>query len=163
MGDITIPQLLAANWVLVVILVIAVLVTGVAVWRASRQRLRRLPITIEGVRIELQGLHLDEDLVVECNWRLTFLMTNSTKRPAQVPVLSSRAIVRSGRKQYAGTLYLERAVTELNPDEAMVAWVLCQLPGGAAPERVAVDWMRGAMPVALVAKIEPSMLSDFVA
>lgn len=155
MEDITFPQLLAANWVLlvVVLVVIGLIVTGV--WRARRRRVRRLPITIDGVRIELQGAHLDEDMIVERNWRLTFLLTNSTKRPAMVPVLSSRAVVRSGRKQYAGTLYLERDVGELNPDEAMVAWLLCQLPGGGVPERVAIDWMYFGRAVSLRASIHP--------
>lgn len=149
MGDITIPQLIAANWVLILIVLIALVMTSIAIWRARRQRVRRLPIAIGGVRIELQGVHLDDDLVVECNWRLTFLMTNSTKRPASVPPLSSRAIVRSGRKEYAGALYLERDARELNPDQVIVAWVLCQLPGGSTPERVAIEWMRGTRSVRL--------------
>lgn len=153
MEDITFPQLLAANWVLLVVVLVVIGLIVIGVWRARRQRVRRLPITINGVRIELQGAHLDEDLVVERNWRLTFLLTNSTRRPAPVPVLSSRAVVHSGRKQYVGTLYLESDAGELNPDEAMVAWVLCQLPGGGVPERVAIDWVWDGRVAALVARL----------
>lgn len=157
MGDLTFPQLLAANWPLIAIVLLVVIVTAIAVWASRRRHHRRLPTVIEGVRIELQGVHLDDDLVVECKWRLTFIMTNSTKRPAPVPLLSSRGIVRSGRKQYAGTLYFERDAGELNPDEAMVAWVLCQLPGGGVPERVGIEWVREARGVELVAQLELSM------
>jgi len=49
---------------------------------------------------------------------------------------------------------VERDVGELNPDEAMIAWVLCQLPGGASPERVEIEWMRGERPIELVARVD---------
>lgn len=154
MGFITSPQFLAANWVLLLVALVVVGLIVIGVWRARRRRVRRLPITIDGVRIELQGAHLDHDLVVEGNWRLTFLLTNSTKRPAPVPLLSSRAVVHSRRKQYAGTLYLERGAAELNPDEAMVAWVLCQLPGGGVPEQAVIGRLQVCRPLALVSRVK---------
>ena len=65
--------------------------------------------------------------MIERNWRITLLMTNGTRKPAAVPVLSSRAVVIAGRKQYAGTVYLEREARELNPGDALVVWVLVRL------------------------------------
>lgn len=137
MEGITLGQILAANWILftaVFVVVVAIVVWGVV---ARRRRFRRLPATLGGVRIECQGAHLDEDLIVEQNWRITFLLTNSTRMPRPVPVLSSRATVKVGREKYAGTLYLEREASEINPGDALVAWVLAQLP--ATPATVTVD------------------------
>lgn len=138
MEEITIGQILAANWVLfTVVLVVA---GGLGVWGvvARRRRFRRLPVTLGGVRIECQGAHLDEDLIVEQNWRITFLLTNSTRKPQPVPVLSSRAVVMLGREEYAGTLYLEREASEINPGDALVAWAITQLPGSPAAVTIEV-------------------------
>jgi hypothetical protein len=44
-----------------------------------------------------------------------------------------------GRKQYAGTVYLECEARELNPGDAMVAWVLVRLEGAGVPRRVEVE------------------------
>lgn len=114
-----------------------------------------------GVRIEYQGMYLDEDLVVECDWRMTFLLTNMTKRPSAVPVLSTRAIVRAAGREYAGQVYLERAVDELNPGEVLVAWAVCQLPAGRVPKRVTLDSLReGRTPQALKHTLRVSVMSS---
>ncbi|GAA1979333.1 hypothetical protein GCM10009777_10840 [Microbacterium pumilum] len=85
--------------------------------------------------------------MVERNWRVTFLLTNATSKPRNVPVLSSRALAKSGGKKFVGTLYLERAQQELNPGEALVAWALFQLPAGAEPEWVSIDVTSGKAPI----------------
>lgn len=152
MEEITIGQILAANWVLITIGV--VLGSGLVVWgvAARRRRHRRLPVTLGGVRIECQGAHLDEDLLVEQNWRITFLLMNPTHGPATLPMLSSRAVVSSDRQKFAGALYLERNVSELNPGEALIAWVVAQLP--SEPSDVSIDVLRAlGRPVTLASKI----------
>lgn len=139
MDEITFGQLLVANWMLVTIVCAALLVLAVALLVRRRRRFRRMPTTIDGVRIEPQGAVIDEDLVIERNWRITLLMTNVTRRPAPVPALSSRAVVAAGRKQYAGTVYLEREVRELNPDDALVVWVIVTLSGDEQPRIVEME------------------------
>jgi hypothetical protein len=139
MDGITFGQLLAANWMLLTIVVVGLVLLVVTLVVRRRRRFRRLPMTINGVRIECRGAVLDEDLVVERNWRIILLMTNVTRKPASVPVLGSRAVVKAGRKQYAGTVYLEREARELNPSDAIVAWVLVRLGGGRVPRGVEVE------------------------
>jgi hypothetical protein len=139
MDGITLGQLLAANWMLLAIVGIGLAVAIVALTVTHRRRFRQLPATINGVRIECQGAVLDEDLVIEQNWRATLLMTNVTRKPVSVPVLGSRAVVTSGRKQYAGAVYLEREARELNPGDGLVAWVLVRLDGGGVPRRLEVE------------------------
>jgi hypothetical protein len=139
MSGITFGQLLAANWMLLAIVGIGLAVVSVVLVLRHRRRFRRLPATINGVRIECQGAVLDEDLVVERNWRATLLMTNVTRKPVSAPVLGARAVVMSGRKKYAGTVYLEREARELNPGDGLVAWVLVRLDGGGVPRRVEVE------------------------
>jgi hypothetical protein len=82
---------------------------------------------------------LDEDLVIERNWRITLLMTNVTRKPTTIPVLGSRAVVTAGRKQFAGTVFLEREARELNPGDGLIAWVLVRLDSGGVPRRVEVE------------------------
>lgn len=139
MDGITFGQLLAGNWMLVTIVSTALLVLAVTLFVRRRRRFRRMPTMIDGVRIETQGAVVDEDLVIERNWRITLLMNNVTRKPAPVPVLSSRATVTAGRKQYAGTVYLEREVRELNPGDALVVWVLVRLSGDEEPRYVELE------------------------
>lgn len=139
MDGMTLGQLLAANWMLLAIVVGGLAVVIVALRVRRRRRVRRLPATINGVRIECQGAVLDEDLVVERNWRVTLLMTNGTRKPVSAPALGSRAVVTSGRKQYAATVYLEREASELNPGDGLVAWVLVRLDSGGVPRRVELE------------------------
>lgn len=138
MSGITFGQLLAANGTLLAIVGIGLAVVIVAMLVRRRRRFRRLPATIDGIRIECQGAVLDEDLVIERNWRATLLMTNVTRKPVSVPMLGSRAVVTSGRKQFAGAVYLERQAGELNPGDGLVAWVLVRLDSGGVPRRVEV-------------------------
>lgn len=139
MDGITFGQLLVANWMLVAIVTTALLVAAVPFLVRRRRHIRRMPTTIDGVRIEPQGAVVDEDLVIERNWRITLLMRNVSRKPAPVPVLSSRAVVAAGRKQYAGTVYLEREVRELNPGDALVVWVLVRLGGDEEPRFVEME------------------------
>lgn len=152
MEEITIGQMLAANWVLIAIVLL--MASGVVVWTvaARLRRHRRLPVTLQGVRIECQGAHLDEDLVLEQNWRISFLFTNPTRSPATLPVLSSRAVVSTERQKFAGALYLERNVSELNPGEALIVWVVALVP--SEPSDVSIDVLRASgRPVTLASKI----------
>jgi len=139
MDGITFGQFLAANWMLLTIVVVGLVVLILTLVVRRRRNFRRLPATIKGVRIECQGAVLDEDFVIERNWRITLLMTNVTRKPAAVPVLGSRAVVTAGRRLYAGTVYLEREARELNPADAIVAWVLVRLDSGGVPRRVEVE------------------------
>lgn len=139
MDGITFGQLLAANWMLLTILVGGLAVVIFAMLVGHRRRFRPLPATINGVRIECQGTVLDEDLVIERNWRVTLLLTNVTRKPVSAPELGSRAVVTSGRKQYAAKVYLEREARELNPGDGLVAWVLIRLDSGIVPRRVEVE------------------------
>jgi hypothetical protein len=136
---ITFGQLLAANWVLLTVVLVGLAVLAVVLVVRRRRRFRRLPATIDGVRITCEGAVVDEDLVIERNWRVTLLLTNVTRRPVRVPVLSSRGEVAAGRKKYAGTVYFEREVSELNPGDAVVVWVLVRLAAGEVPRRVEVE------------------------
>ncbi|WP_137845827.1 hypothetical protein [Microbacterium sp. 2FI] len=156
-SEVTLPQLLAANRGLITVVVLALAWVSLAAWRARRRRVRKLPATLGGVRIELAGVHVDEDLIVEQNWRITLLVTNRGRKPAMVPALSSRATVRAGKREFAGRVYLEREATELNPDEVLVAWVSLQVPGGRVPCRVALEVGGGyARPLQLRADLQPS-------
>lgn len=139
MDGITFGQLLAANGVLIATIIVGLAVTATTLVVRRHRRFRRAPTRIDGVRIECQGAVLDDDLVIEQNWRITVLMTNVTRKPVPVPVLGSRAIVTAGRKQYSGTVYLEREARELNPGDEIVAWVLVRLAGGESPRRVEVE------------------------
>lgn len=139
MDEITFGQLLVANWMLVTIVSAALLVLAVALLVRRHRRFRRMPTTIDGVRIEHQGAVVDEDLVVERNWRITLLMHNVTRNPAPVPALSSRAVVTAERNRYAGTVYLESDVHELNPGDALVVWVLVRLGGDEEPRFVEIE------------------------
>jgi hypothetical protein len=117
----------------------ALLVLVVTLLVRRGRRFRRMPATIDGVRIDTQGAVVDEDLVIERDWRIALLMNNVTRKPAPVPVLGSRAVVTAGRKQYAGTVYLEREVRELNPGDALVVWVLARLSGDEEPRYVELE------------------------
>lgn len=139
MDEITFGQLLVANRMLVTIVSAALLVLAVTLLVRRRRRFRRMPTTIDGVRIEPQGAVIDEDLVIEKNWRITLLLHNVTRKPATVPALSSRAVVTAGRKHYAATVYLEREVRELNPGDALVVWVLVRLSGDEEPRFVELE------------------------
>lgn len=150
MGDVTIGQFVSANVILVVIVLVTAAASAALLWRTRRSRMRRLPVTLGGVRVEYQRLHLDEDLVVECNWRMTFLLANATKMPSLMPVFSERAVIRAARREYIGRVYLERSAVELNPSEAAAVWVVCQLPVGTVPERVELACLRaGKVPLVL--------------
>lgn len=139
MSGITFGQLLEANWMLLTIVVVGLVLLILTLVVRRRRNFQRLPATIKGVRIECQGAVLDDDLVIERNWRITLLMTNVTRRPAAVPMLGSRAVVTAGRKHYAGTVYLEREARELNPGDVIVAWILVRLDSGGVPRRVEVE------------------------
>lgn len=136
MGEISFAQLVAANIWLILIVLGAGIATGLLVWRARRRRHRRLPTTIDGVRVEFEDARVDEDLIVEQNWRTTFLLTNTTRKPVDLPALSPRATVRAAGREYAASVYLEREAVELNPDDQIVVWLLARLPAGVTPETV---------------------------
>jgi len=139
MDGMALGQLLAANWMLLTIVVVGLVVLILTLLVRRRRSFRRLPATIKGVRIECQGAVVDDDLVIERNWRITLLMTNVTRRPAAVPTLGSRAVVTAGRIHYAGTVYLEREARELNPGDVIVAWILVRLNSEGVPRRFEVE------------------------
>ena len=148
MDEITIGQLLAANWVLLACVLGGALVLVAWLLVRRRRRVRRLPATIGGVRITCEGAVMDADHVLEQDWRVTLLLRNVTRRPAEVPVLSSRGVVKAGRREYAGSVYFEGEVSELNPGESVVVWVVVRVPAGESPRKVVVELAGGPRVVA---------------
>lgn len=109
------------------------------VWRAGHARPSRMQ---RGIRIELHGVHIVEDRVLDGLWRATLSMTNRSRRPRTLPVLASRATVAAARRVYLAEVFMERDVTELSPGEVAVAWVECALPNGVSPGPVELAALR---------------------
>lgn len=116
------------------------LVVAWVVWRASRPLSSR---TSHGMRIDAHSIHAVDDLIVECLWRTTMSVTNVSRRPRPVPVFASRATVTAGRKVYLASVFVERDLWELNPDEVAVVQVDCLLAAGAVPRKVELVELRG--------------------
>jgi hypothetical protein len=113
----------------------------VAISFTQRARARRAVVR-RGIAIKWEGARPVDDLIVECLWRTTISVTNQSRAPRQVPVLASRATVAAGRKVYLGSVFLERELLELNPDEVAVIWVDYLLPAGTLPRRVELSELR---------------------
>jgi len=109
------------------------------VWRAGHARPSRVQ---RGIRIELHGVHMVDDRVVDGLWRATLSMTNRSRRPRSLPVLASRATATAARRVYLAEVFMERDVTELSPGEVAVAWVECVLPNGVSPRLVELAELR---------------------
>lgn len=120
---------------------VCVLLQAIAwlVWRAGHARPSRVQ---RGIRIELHGVYMVDDRVVDGLWRAALSMTNRSRRPRSLPVLASRATVAAARRVYLAEVFMERDVAELSPGEVVVAWVECVLPNGVSPGLVELAELR---------------------
>ena len=125
-------------------LLVGVSVGGVVVlasrylWRRNGHR----AATLDGIKIEVHGVHPVEDLFVEDLWRATISMTNRSRKPRPLPVLASRATIAAGKKCYLAAVFLERNTPELSPDDVAIAWVEGTLPAGATPRSLVLAELR---------------------
>lgn len=117
---------------------VVMLLTAQYVWR----RVRRESATFDGVKIEVHGIHLVEDLFVENSWRATISMTNRSREPRALPALASRATITAGKKRYLATVFLERDAAELSPDDVAIVWVEATLSAGAIPRSLELVELR---------------------
>lgn len=92
-----------------------------------------------GIKIEAHGMHLIDDLVIECVWRITISLTNYSRRPRRLPTLAARATVSARRKVYLAQVFLERHVYELSPNELALIEVDFVLPAGLTPQRMTIS------------------------
>ena len=112
------------------------------IWGVRRMNVRRGPVTLGGIRVEVTAPHIVEDRVMEAMWAVPVIYTNTSRRPARVPVLAARATVQAGRRRYAGELKLDRRVIfddgslELNPQDTLTGSVLVRLPRDEEPRMV---------------------------
>jgi len=112
--------------------------TGRQLWRGHGRR----SASLDGVKIEVHGVHPVEDLVMENLWRVTISMTNRSRTPRPLPTLASRSTIAAGKKRYLASVVLERDITELSPDDVAIAWVEATLPAGATPRSLALAELR---------------------
>ena len=138
MSEIGFGQLVASNFWLIVVVTTAVVVTVIAGVVRRRRRVRQMPATVDGVRFECQDVRVVDDMIIEQEWQVTFLLTNVTRRPVLVPALNARGVLRVGRLWNAGAVVVESAAIELNPDDLVVAWLACRLPAGSVPDGGAI-------------------------
>ena len=142
MGEISFGQLVAANFWLILCVAVAIAGVILAIVVRRRRHRRRMPAVIDGVRFECQDVRVVDDMVIEQDWRVTFLLTNLTKRPVPTPTVGARGIVRAGNAHYAGSVLVEHSVTDLNPGDHLVLWLSCRLPAGRVSMRGALEFMR---------------------
>ncbi|WES63938.1 hypothetical protein P0L94_15900 [Microbacter sp. GSS18] len=142
MGEISFGQLVAANFWLVLVVAVVLAAVALAIVVRTRRRRRRMPAVIDGIRFECQDVRVVDDMVVEQDWQVTFLLTNVTKQPAPMPAIGARGVVRAGNASYAGSVVVERSATELNPGDHVVLWLSLRLPAGRVPTRGALALMR---------------------
>jgi hypothetical protein len=117
---------------------VVVFLTGRQLWRGHGRR----SASLDGVKIEMHGVHPVEDLVMENLWRVTISLTNRSRRPRPLPTLASRSTIAAGKKRYLASVVLERDITELSPDDVAIAWVEATLPAGATPRSLALVELR---------------------
>jgi len=118
---------------------------GGVVILASRYLWRRIghrAATLDGIKIEVHGVHPVEDLFVEDLWQATLSMTNRSRKPRPLPVLASRATITAGKKRYLATVFLERDAAELSPDDVAIVWVEATLSAGAIPRSLELVELR---------------------
>jgi hypothetical protein len=56
--------------------------------------------TIEGMRVEATAAVVAEDRVLEVLWEVPVIVSNTSRRPCQVPLISDQAHVWAGRAKY---------------------------------------------------------------
>lgn len=133
------PWISTVGWGFATMVCVLLVAITWVVWRAAHSRPSRVQ---RGIRIELHGVHMVDDRVVDGLWRATLSMRNRSRRPRSLPVLASRATVAAARRVYLAEVFMERDITELSPGEVAVAWVECVLPSDANPGLVELAELR---------------------
>ena len=130
--------------------VVALVVLSVVFWWSLRSLHRAgLPSTIDGMRVEATAAVVAEDRVLEVLWEVPVIVSNTSRRPRQVPLISDQAHVWAGRAKYLCGVSSETdwqaddgRVLVLNPGATVTASVWAQLPAGEVPRRLELHQMR---------------------
>ena len=90
-----------------------------------------------------------DDRVLEVLWEVPVIVSNTSRRPRQVPLISDQAHVWAGRAKYLCGVSSETdwqaddgRVLVLNPGATVTASVWAQLPAGEVPRRLELHQMR---------------------
>ncbi|MFB8146668.1 hypothetical protein ACFC1W_07975 [Microbacterium sp. NPDC056003] len=132
-------------WIWVVLAGLAALAAGGVWWK---RRARRVYV-IDHVRVEMHPACVVEDRVIEQVWRAAISMTNTSRRPRELPVFGERAEVRAWNRVHLATVYLESDAVEANPGVVALAWVEFVLQGGERPRQVDVALLSRQRPMTL--------------
>lgn len=118
---------------------------------------RRLPASLQGVRIEVMPPVRMEDRVVDADWEIPLVATNVTRRPRALPLLGASAQIKTERALYNALVEteLDWAGLELNPEDTAIGSVRLTLPGGQAPRRIALRQLQPRQYV-LKARFQPA-------
>ena len=110
--------------------VVALVVLSVVFWWSLRSLHRAgLPSTIDGMRVEATAAVVAEDRVLEVLWEVPVIVSNTSRRPRQVPLISDQAHVWAGRAKYLCGVSSE---TDWQADDGRV---LVLNPGARGPGR----------------------------
>ncbi|MBF4563397.1 hypothetical protein ITJ43_14790 [Microbacterium sp. VKM Ac-2870] len=149
----------------VLVLLLALVGFGLLWWWAVRVLHRRnLPASIEGLRVEVTAPVIAEDRVLDVLWEVPVIVSNTSRRPRQVPLFGQEAHVWAGRAKYLCAVTSEAVwqwedgqVLVLNPGAVVTASVWAQVPAGDVPHRVELHQVlphtrriRGALPAPIV-------------
>ena len=145
--------------------VVVLAVACAAFWWGLRSlRQRHLPTSIEGLRVEVTAPVVAEDRVLDVLWEVPVIVSNTSRRPRQVPLFSQEAHVWAGRAKYLCAVTSEAVwqgedgrVLILNPGAMVTASVWAQVPAGDVPHRIElhqvlphVRRIRGVLPAPVV-------------
>ncbi|WP_197053024.1 hypothetical protein [Microbacterium hominis] len=129
---------------LVLMVVLAVVVFWFLWWWSIRILHRRdLPASIEGLRVEVTAPVVAEDCVLDVLWEVPVIVSNTSRRPRQVPLFGQEAHVWAGRAKYLCAVtskavwqWEDGQILVLNPGAVVTASVWAQVPAGEVPHRV---------------------------
>lgn len=111
--------------------------------------MKRLPAKVEGLQVEATAPVVVQDRVLEVTWQIPIIVSNTSKRPLEVPVLKGVAHVRTSRAEYVATVTTvgtwelrdgRRLV--LNPTSTLIAAATLTLPAGEVPTRLVLQQLR---------------------
>ena len=120
---------------------------------------RRLPASLQGVRIEVMPPVRVEDRVVDADWEIPLVATNRTRRPRAWPLLGASAQVKTERARYNAVVETELDWNglELNPEGTALGSVRLTRPGGQVPRSVSLQQIQPHQYV-LKARFQPASL-----
>jgi len=148
----------STGWIVALIALVGLI--GVFVMSVRGLNRRRLPTSLEGVRLEVMAPVLVDDRVVDVDWEIPFVASNPTRRPRCVPILSEAAQVKTERALYRAVVEVEETWEwdgrrlELNPEGTTVGRIRLTLPGGQIPRRVTMHQIR-PMQYSISGRLQP--------